>query len=358
MDSMTTQRSDLARLGWNEWFEARAQCGPADTLARVVAVDRELLLLMDQTGSFRARLAGSFLHQRHLAEELPCVGDWVCVEKQPRDEVGRIHQLLERKTALRRKSAGETIKHQMIAANVDWVVVVQSCHLDFNLKRLERYLVMVREGGADPCILLTKTDLVAPEMLAAQQVEIRAAGITAPVLTMSNVNRDGLDELKRMLLPAKTYCFVGSSGVGKSTLINHLIGREQLQTGSVSGTGEGRHTTVRRELVVLDSGALVIDNPGMREFGITEADNGFDTGFADIGEFASGCRYRDCSHTGEPGCAVRAALDAAELSQQHYDNFLKLRDESEFYQMSATEKRRKDRDFGKFIKSVKKNLKK
>lgn len=355
---MAVRHIDLAPLGWNEWFEEREQCGPADTLARVVAVDRELLLLMDQTGSFRAKLAGRYLHQRHLAEELPCVGDWVCVEKQPCDDVGQIHLMLERRTSLRRKAAGDSIKYQMIAANVDSVIVVQSCHLDFNLKRLERYLVMVQEGGADPCILLTKTDLVAPEVLAAQVAEIRAAGVTAPVLTLSNVSREGIDDLKRMLLPAKTYCFVGSSGVGKSTLINQLIGREQLQTQSVSGTGEGRHTTVRRELIVLDSGALVIDNPGMREFGILGGESGLDASFADIGGYASGCRYRDCSHSGEPGCAVRAAVDTAELSQEHYDNFLKLRGESEFLQMSEVEKRRKDRDFGKFIKSVKKNLKK
>ena len=355
---MTTRHTDQAPLGWNEWFEEREQCGPADTLARVVAVDRELLLLMDQTGSFRAKLAGRFLHQRHLAEDLPCVGDWVCVEKQPTDDVGLIHLLLERRTALRRKAAGDSVNYQMIAANVDCVVVVQSCHLDFNLKRLERYLVMVREGGAAPCILLTKTDLVAPEVLAAQVTEIRAAGITAPVLTLSNVSREGIDELQRMLAPGNTYCFVGSSGVGKSTLINQLIGRERLQTGSVSGTGEGRHTTVRRELIVLDGGALVIDNPGMRELGILGAEDGIDASFADIGGFASGCRYRDCSHTGEPGCAVRAAVEAAEVSQEHYDNFLKLREESAFHQMSALEKRRKDRDFGKFIKAVKKDLKK
>jgi ribosome biogenesis GTPase / thiamine phosphate phosphatase len=167
----------------------------------------------------------------------------------------------------------------MIAANVDYVIIVQSCHYDFNLKRLERYLVMVRDGGADPCVLLTKTDLVEPDVLASQLAQIRAAGVTAPVLTLSNVTRDGIDELKRTLLPSKTYCFVGSSGVGKSTIINHLLGRERLQTKGVSGTGEGRHTTVRRELIILEGGALVIDNPGMREFGILGAESGIGIAF-------------------------------------------------------------------------------
>jgi ribosome biogenesis GTPase len=353
---MKSRHIDLARLGWNEWFEERAECGPADTVARVVAVDRDLLLLMDQTGTFRAKLAGSFLHRRHLAQELPCVGDWVCVEKHPTDKFGVVHLLLERRTALRRKSAGDSVDCQMIAANMDYAIVVQSCHYDFNLKRLERYLVMVKDGGADPFVLLTKTDLVAPEVLASQLAEIRAAGVAAPVLTLSNVTREGIDDLKRTLLPAKTYCFVGSSGVGKSTIINQLIGRERLQTKGVSETGEGRHTTVRRELIILEGGALVIDNPGMREFGILGAESGIGGSFSDILGLASGCRYRNCSHTGEPGCAVLEAVNSGALSQEHYDNYLKLREESEFYQMSYVEKRKKDRDFGRYLKSAKKDL--
>jgi ribosome biogenesis GTPase len=264
--------------------------------------------------------------------------------------------LLERRTGLRRKSAGEAVDYQMIAANVDWVIIVQSCHCDFNLKRLERYLVMVRDGGADPCILLTKTDLVEPEVLVSRVAEIRAAGVTAPVLTLSNVTREGIDELKRMLLPAKTYCLVGSSGVGKSTIVNQLLGRERLRTMGVSETGEGRHTTVRRELIILEGGALIIDNPGMREFGILGAESGIDGSFSDIIGFASGCRYRNCSHTGEPGCAVLEALYSGAVGQEHYDNYIKLREESRFNQMSYGEKRKKDRDFGRYLKSAKKDL--
>jgi ribosome biogenesis GTPase len=354
---MNSQHRDLAPLGWNEWFESRAECRPEHTIARVAAVDRELLLVMDSSGTFRAKLAGSFLYRRPLAQELPCVGDWVCVEKRPADEFGRVHALLERRTVLRRRSSGDAVDYQMIAANLDYVITVQSCHFDFNLKRLERYLVMVRDGGADPCVLLTKTDLVEPEVLASQMAEIRAAGITAPVLTLSNVTREGIDELRRALLPAKTYCFVGSSGVGKSTIINQLLGRDRLQTQDVSATGEGRHTTVRRELILLEGGALVIDNPGMREFGILGAESAMEDSFSDIDELAAGCRYRNCGHTNEPGCAVREALNSGEISQEHYDNYLKLRKESEFYEMSYFEKRKKDRAFGKYIKSAQKDLK-
>jgi ribosome biogenesis GTPase / thiamine phosphate phosphatase len=259
---------------------------------------------------------------------------------------------------LRRKSAGGAVDDQMIAANVDYVIIVQSCHYDFNIKRLERYLVMVRDGGAEACCLLTKTDLVEPAVLAAQLAEIHSAGITAPVLTLSNVTHEGVDDFRRLLLPGKTYCFVGSSGVGKSTLINQLMGRALHETQHVSGTGEGRHTTVRRELILLEGGALVIDNPGMREFGILAAESGIGESFADIMSLAAGCRYGDCTHTREPGCAVLKAVASGEMSREHYENYIKLRDESAFYQMSHAEKRKKDRDFGKYIKSVKKDLEK
>ena len=241
----------------------------------------------------------------------------------------------------------------MIAANVDCVMIVQSCHLDFNLKRLERYLVMVMDGGAQPCILLTKTDLVPPEVVSDQVEAIHAAGIRAPVQTLSNVTKEGVAALRERLLPGKTYCFVGSSGVGKSTLINGLIGREMQETRAVSGTGEGKHTTVRRELIRLEGGALVIDNPGMREFGILASEAGIENGFSDITDLASLCRYRDCTHTDEPDCAVLSALHRGEIRPDHFDNYLKVKAESGFYQLSYAEKRKKDRDFGRFIKSVK-----
>jgi ribosome biogenesis GTPase len=353
---MKNQHHGLNELGWNDWFAQRADCKPTESLARVAAVDRDQLLLVDPSGPFRAKLAGRYLHHHHLHAELPCVGDWVCVEKQSGEDFGVIRALLERRTSLRRKSAGNVTEHQMIAANVDYVLIVQSCHFDFNPKRLERYLVMVMEGGAEPIVVLTKTDLVAPEVLATQIAQIQAAGITTPIVPLSNVTRDGLDEIKRLLLPGKTYCFVGSSGVGKSTLVNLLAGRERMETRTVSGTGEGRHTTVRRELIRLEGGALVIDNPGMREFGILDAGTGIASSFSDITAFASQCRYQDCSHTGEPGCAVLAAVRAGDLHQESVDGFLKLREESAFNDLSYAEKRKKDRDFGRYLKSAKKDL--
>ena len=206
--------SHLAALGWDDWFESRARggCDRAEDVARVAAVDRDQLLLLDGEGAFRGKLSGKFLHEAGAPLERPCVGDWVWVAKSAGEPFGVVHGVLERKGGLRRKAAGEAIEHQMIAANVDVVFIVQSCHFDFNVRRLERYLVMVRDGGATPCILLTKTDLVEPEVLAGQLEEIRHAGIDVPVRTLSNVTREGVDELRDLLEPGQTYCFVGSSG--------------------------------------------------------------------------------------------------------------------------------------------------
>ncbi|MDH5632148.1 MAG: ribosome small subunit-dependent GTPase A [Gammaproteobacteria bacterium] len=347
----------LNKLGWSDWFAQRAICEPTDAIARVAAVDRDQLLIEGQAGQFRAKLSGSYLHH-HVPEQFPCVGDWVCVERQHGDDFGIIHAVIERRTSLHRKSAGHNVEHQMIAANIDYVVIVQSCQFDFNLNRLQRYLVMILEGGAAPCILLTKTDLVDPGVLSSQLAEIASAGITAPIFPLSNVTRHGLDEFRHLLVPTKTYCFVGSSGVGKSTLINHLIGHQQLETGSTSGTGEGRHTTVRRELIRLEGGALVIDNPGMRELGIIDANEGIGDSYADISALSTGCHYRNCSHTDEPGCAVLAAVRDGEISTESLGNFHKIKEESRFNDMSYADKRKKDRNFGRYIKSAKKDLKK
>lgn len=376
---MTSSIDALKTLGWrDDGPPGPPPCGDGQSLARVLAVDRDTLLLGDGGEVWRGRLAGRWLHEAADAQALPCVGDWVCVERPAGDGVARVAHRLPRRTALRRRAAGSsTAAAQMIAANVDVVVIVQGCHFDFNPNRLERYLVMVRDGGAEPWILLTKTDLVTPEVLAAQVAQIRAAGIDVPLLALSNLAADadedaaapgaatpdpagtlpegGFAALRRRLLPGQTYCFVGSSGVGKSTLINRLLGAARQDTGGVSGSGEGRHTTVRRELIRLEGGALVIDNPGMREFGLLDVQEGLERRFVDIGRLAADCRYRDCRHVDEPGCAVQAAVADGRLETGQLDHWRRLQQESAFYELSQVEKRHKDRAFGRFLHVAKKD---
>ncbi len=262
---------------------------------------------------------------------------------------------MPRKSFLRRKAPGKDIDFQMIAANIDVAFVIQSCHFDFNVRRLERYLVMVREGHIEPVLLLTKIDLVSALELESLIGRIRLAGIKEKIVTLSNVTGAGLDQVRELLVPGRTYCLLGSSGVGKTTLINRLAGDSGLETRDVSHTGEGRHTTTRRQLVVLEGGALLIDMPGMRELGMLGVSEGLDDTFADIGELAKNCRFADCGHSSEPGCAVRAAIERHDLSEERLQDYRKLSKESAFHDLSYVERRKKDRDFGRFVRSAMKH---
>lgn len=348
----------LQDIGFDHWFAAqttelgRDGCG----FARISAVDRGSYLINDARREVPAELSGRLAYGIERSEDLPCVGDWVTAQWYNNDAAAIIHQVFPRKSFLRRKTPGEAIEHQMIAANVDTAFLVQSCHFDFNPRRLERYVVMATDGHVEPVVLLTKTDLVTKEALETTLAIVRSV-TTAKVMALCTITGAGFAALQQTLLPGKTYCLLGSSGVGKTTLVNRLIGQEAFATQAVSSTGEGTHTTTRRQLVVLQSGALLIDTPGMRELGIIGAGDEVDMGFTDIAALSAQCRYADCRHAHEPGCAVRAAVEKGELPKDRYASYVKLKKESAYYGMSQLEKRQKDKAFGRFVKSVKKRKK-
>jgi len=241
----------------------------------------------------------------------------------------------------------------MIAANIDVAFIVQSADTDFSLRRLERYLVMAREGGIEPVMILSKSDLLDPDELEGRIAAVREARAGCAVIALSNRTGAGLDEVRGMLEKGKTYCLLGSSGVGKSTLLNRLVGQDLMQTNTVRATdGRGRHTTARRQLIVLDQGAMMIDTPGMRELGNIAVSEAIEESFSDIVELSNRCRYTNCTHTNEPGCSLLEAVQTGHLAEGRYQSYLKLLKESEYHEMSYLEKRRKDRKFGQMVKSA------
>ena len=350
----------LEDLGYGDWHRSRLESAKLDEahLARIVAVDRDRYVISSPIGTVPAEATGRLLYCADTPEEMPCVGDWVTVDHLDNQEHAIIHGTLPRRTILRRRAAGGRSTYQPIAANIDVAYVVQSCDVDYSLNRLDRYLVMVADGGITPKLLLTKCDLVAEDRLAHLIAAVKKDH-SMDVAAISSTTGAGYDQFTRTLEKGRTYCLLGSSGVGKSTVLNRLLGAERLAVGPVrEKSGKGRHTTTRRQLIALESGALFVDTPGMRELGMMAFGAGVEESHQDIAAAAVGCRYADCTHTVEEGCAVLAMVRTGQLSAERYQSYLTLLRESEHYEMTHLERRRKDRAFGRMIKNYEKLKKK
>jgi ribosome biogenesis GTPase / thiamine phosphate phosphatase len=352
--------SPRVRLGWvpelDEAFAPHAEQG--FTPARVTVQNRGLYLVAGDEGELEAELTGRMRHDAGGGGELPAVGDWVALRPAQGDGRATIAAILPRRTKLSRKVPERELAEQVLAANIDVIFLVTSLNLELSLRRLERYLASAWESGAAPVILLTKSDLA--EDAEAMRSEVEAIAFGVPVHVLSSLTGDGLDELLQYFTGHRTAVFLGSSGVGKSTLINALAGEELQATAEIRASDDrGRHTTVRRELIVLAGGGLVIDTPGMRELQLWETDEGMETTFADVTELMSKCRFSDCSHEREPGCAIRAALADGSLDRGRWDSYLKLQREQRALEIRLdkrlqADERKKRRAFARQMRRPKK----
>lgn len=308
-----------------------AKCRSGLRLGRIATQSKDLYQVITQDATRLAKLSGVRRHQAMGGRDYPAVGDYVLIDDDPQAEHVVIHEILERTSAFVRKAPGRTQEVQVVAANIDTVFLCMAMGRDFNLRRLERYLAIAWESNAMPVVVLTKADLCEnPEERLAQAQQ---AAVGTEVLVTSGLDGAGLDALGPHLQPGRTVAFLGSSGVGKSTLINRILGETVQQTHDVRADGKGRHTTTRRELICTLSGAALIDTPGMREIGAEGVD--LAKSFPDIDELAAHCRFRDCSHTSEPGCAVRQAIEAGTLAQERLDSYRKLKREARYDGMDA-----------------------
>lgn len=350
----------LADLGYNETFEKFRMEHNLEgfEIARVVAEHKERYVVKTETGEYDAEVTGNLRFSAKSRADFPAVGDWVALIRYD-DDFAIIHSVLPRFSVISRQAVGKFGELQIIAANVDCALIVQAVDRDFNINRLERYLTISHAAKVRPVIVLTKTDLIEVQELKGIIENIRQRIPDIPVVAISNLTEEGVAPIRELMEMGRTYCLLGSSGVGKSTLMNNLSGRTVMETGSIStSTSKGRHVTSHRELIVLENGGILIDNPGMREVGIVDADDGLETTFDRIIGFSGKCKFSDCTHTTESGCAVIEALDQGEIDRTAYENFLKMEREKEHFELTVSEKRKKDKAFGKMVKHIKNDMQK
>lgn len=348
----------LEDLGYNDKLEKLRNENNLEEfeIGRVISEHKERYVVKNDKGEFEAEITGHLRFSSKGREDFPAVGDWVAITIHDPDFC-IIHSILPRSSAISRQDVDKFGEIQIIATNIDYALLVQAVDRDFNMNRLERYLTICNSSKVDPIIVLTKIDLVDKHRIFEILKKIKDRIKTVPVVAISNESQDGYDKIKAVIEKGKTYCMLGSSGVGKSTLLNNLSGKPIMQTGTISrSTHKGKHVTSHRELVILENGGILIDNPGMREVGIADLTSGLEMTFDMIDRLSQHCKFKDCTHTNEIGCAVIEAVEKGELNRDSYENYLKLEREKAHFESSVAERRKRDKEFGKMMKNYKKDM--
>lgn len=350
---------NLSEIGFSSFFTNKLESTNSDfSIARVTTVNKESFNLFDGEKEYFGRLTGNMMYASESPEDFPTVGDFVLFQKFDEDSVVIIHKVIERQNLLKRKSSGKKVDYQLIGANIDYAIIIQALDNDFNINRLERYLTMVQEFNVEPILLFSKADLISDEELNKIIENVTSRVHESKIISFSNLEEKSLEKIKQFLLPEKTYCLIGSSGVGKTTLINNLIKKNEFATKEVrEADSKGKHTTTNRHLIFLNNGSMIVDTPGMRELANISAADGIDQTFDEITELGNNCMFSDCSHTLEKGCEILKALESGDLDSNRYENFLKLKKESDHYERSYLENRKKDKAFGKMVKEIMKHKK-
>ena len=326
------------------------------SIGRVTQEHRERYIVSTGDNEYEAEITGNLRFSAASREDYPAVGDWVAIKIYD-PGMAIIHRVLPRRSILERQSVSKKGEKQIISTNIDAALIVQSIDSNFNINRLERYMSVCYSSGIQPVLVISKIDLATEETLREAVSNLKSRDRNIEYILLSNMTLQGIDDLTGFLQRGKTYCVVGSSGVGKSTLINKLSRKNILKTGTISlSTGKGRHISDHRELFVLENGAILIDTPGMRELGITENTTGIQTTFQDIYELSLRCRFPDCRHIDEKGCAVIEAIEKGIIDKASLENFLRLQKEQQRFQTTLAEKHRQEKIFGKIIKRYKKDF--